>query len=82
MPIRTLDVTPEILMSICTATREGDDVRSFRVIENGLPHDVQLVRTTLTGNPSYPVIRLYLQSESFTNEEELPPPVLRVVSNN
>lgn len=79
MPTSTLDVTPEILTSICKSTQEGDDAKRFRVVENGLPQDVELVYAALAGDSEHPVIRLYLKSESFTEGEELPPPVLQIV---
>jgi hypothetical protein len=81
MPVASLDIAPELLTNLCCALKEGTEPRSFYVVENGLPDDVEfvvasLVPTSQVGCPQ--VVRLYLRSASFFHGAELPPVVMSI----
>ena len=77
-----LDVGPEFFVAICTGLKEGGTQRTFVIEKNGLPPDVEFVSAALVHNRNSQVgntvIRLTLQSESFTEGEQLEPVTIKV----
>ena len=59
-----LQVTPQFLVTWLIACKEGEEARAFRVIENALPTDTQLVR--ICYGASEEELLLVLDSAHFT----------------
>lgn len=81
MKIATLDLTPDLFVEFCKASKEnGHKPRRFVVKENPLPDDAEVVAVQLR-DPYLPhTLRLVIQSESFADVPEgATPPELAMV---
>lgn len=87
MRIATLDLTPELFIEFCKASKNGPP-RYFKVIENPLPDDAEVVEVRLR-DPWLPhTLRLVVKSEVFADvpegatPPELPLPVYETTYND
>lgn len=68
MRIATLDLTPELFVEFCKASKQGGGLaRRFVVKENPLPDDAEIVRIGLAEPYT---LRLYIQSQEFAEVPE------------
>lgn len=75
MKVRTLDLTPELLVEFCKTCKAGP-ARRFTVKENPLPDDAEIVAMRQIDMRT---IRLYITSESFDGNEWATPALPNVV---
>lgn len=81
MRVAALDLTPEIFVQFCMASKEGPP-RRFKVVQHPLPEDARVLQMQIVNGHN---IRLFLTSELFEevpeNEEPplLPSPVYETV---
>lgn len=71
MRIATLDLTPELFIEFCKASKRGSGLgRRFVVKENPLPDDAEIVRIGLASLIEPYTLRLYIQSQEFAEVPE------------
>ena len=63
-----LRISGQLLTSLLIALKEGEEPRSFRVVEHGLPDDVARVRAFL--DPISDDVLMMLESEHFTVRQD------------
>ena len=69
------DVASHLLVEFLKPLKAGARNCQFSVVENGLPYDTELVSAEVT---SHDVIRLWVESVSIKDGEQLKPPVISV----
>ena len=70
MAIGYLDIHIDLLASFCKALQHGEAIKFFRVVKDGLPHDVSLKAATLMSDQT---IRIELESDEITHGQVLSP---------
>ena len=77
MKLATLDLSPELFVEFCKASKHGGGMaRKFVVKENPLPEDAEIIRIGLAHDRLEPqTLRLYIQSEQFAEVSDgaIPP---------
>ena len=79
--IALLDLTPELFIEFCKASKELEGApRRFKIIENALPDDAEVVAVRHEDNFGHPLIRLEIASAEFPEGcPTLPSPIYQTV---
>jgi hypothetical protein len=73
-----LNISSELLIEICKGLHEGDDIRFYQVIENGLPKDTKYLGTLFEENR----VKIIIESDKFEEGENITPTLKSVSKSN
>jgi len=70
MSLGYLDISTELLAQFCKAMRHSDPIKFFRVVKDGLPHDVVVRKASLLSDHT---VRIEIESDEIADGEVLSP---------